>query len=101
MILLPEVFKPWDSIYYDSNIPHVVSCHVQEPVRIVAVILPGEEMMIFKVLSLKSQQLIIAHGEMPVMAMFIAGCRLQGRWPSPHHGPRPITETGTVDPPFS
>lgn len=42
-----DILKPGDSIYYDSNIPHVVACHGGKPARIVAVIWPGEEMMIF------------------------------------------------------
>jgi transcriptional regulator with XRE-family HTH domain len=42
-----DVLRPGDSIYYDSNIPHVVACHGDKPAKIVAVIWPGEEMMIF------------------------------------------------------
>jgi quercetin dioxygenase-like cupin family protein len=41
-----DVLEPGDSIYYNSNIPHVVSCHGTEPARILAVIWPGEEMTI-------------------------------------------------------
>ncbi|HUT52734.1 MAG TPA: cupin domain-containing protein [bacterium] len=42
-----DVLRPGDSIYYDSNIPHVVKCYGDKQARIVAVIWPGEEMMIF------------------------------------------------------
>ena len=42
-----DVLKPGDSIYYNSNLPHVVSCHGDQPAKILAVIFPGEEMMIF------------------------------------------------------
>lgn len=42
-----DVLKPGDSCYYDSNIPHVVSCHGDKPARIVAVIWAGREMVIF------------------------------------------------------
>ncbi len=36
-----------DSIYYDSNISHLVSCHKGQSAKILAVIWPEEEMMIF------------------------------------------------------
>ncbi len=42
-----DVLYPGDSIYYDANIPHVVACHGDKEARILAVIWPGEEMMIF------------------------------------------------------
>lgn len=42
-----DILHPGDSIYYDANIPHVVACHGDKEARIVAVIYPGEEMMIF------------------------------------------------------
>jgi len=42
-----DVLQPGDSIYYDANIPHVVACHGSREAKIVAVIWPGEEMMIF------------------------------------------------------
>jgi len=42
-----DVLKPGDSIYYNANIPHVVSCHGTDNAKILAVIWPGEEMMIF------------------------------------------------------
>ncbi len=42
-----DVLHPGDSIYYEANIPHVVACHGDKEARILAVIWPGEEMMIF------------------------------------------------------
>ena len=42
-----DVLKPGDSIYYDSNLPHVVSCHGNEPATILAVIYARKELMIF------------------------------------------------------
>jgi transcriptional regulator with XRE-family HTH domain len=42
-----DILQPGDSIYYDANIPHVVASHGDKQARIVAVIWPGEEMMIF------------------------------------------------------
>ncbi len=42
-----DVLHPGDSIYYEANIPHVVACHGDKEARILAVILPVEEMMIF------------------------------------------------------
>ncbi len=42
-----DVLKPGDSIYYNANIPHVVSCHGNSSAKILAVIWPGEEMIIF------------------------------------------------------
>ncbi len=42
-----DVLHHGDSIYYDANIPHVVACHGNQEARILAVIWPGEEMMIF------------------------------------------------------
>lgn len=41
-----DVLGPGDSIYYDSNISHVVACHGQQPATIVAVIWTGEDMVI-------------------------------------------------------
>jgi len=41
-----DVLKPGDSIYYDANIPHVVKAHGEGEAKIVAVIWPGEEMVI-------------------------------------------------------
>ena len=41
-----DTLNPGDSIYYDSNMPHVVSCHGNEPATILAVIYAKEEMMI-------------------------------------------------------
>ena len=42
-----SVLSPGDSIYYDSNIPHLVSCHKGRRAKIIAVIWPEEEMIIF------------------------------------------------------
>lgn len=41
-----DVLNPGDSIYYDSNLPHVVSCHGENPATILAVIYAEKEMMI-------------------------------------------------------
>lgn len=41
-----DVLNPGDSIYYDSNLPHVVSCHGKDPATILAVIYAEKEMMI-------------------------------------------------------
>jgi quercetin dioxygenase-like cupin family protein len=41
-----EILNPGDSIYYDSTMPHVVSCYGQEPATILAVIYAKEEMII-------------------------------------------------------
>jgi transcriptional regulator with XRE-family HTH domain len=41
-----DVLNPGDSIYYDSNLPHVVSCHGKEPATILAVIYAEQEMVI-------------------------------------------------------
>jgi transcriptional regulator with XRE-family HTH domain len=41
-----EVLNPGDSIYYDSAMPHVVSCHGTEPATILAVIYAKDEMII-------------------------------------------------------
>lgn len=41
-----DVLNPGDSIYYDSNLPHIVSCHGKEPATILAVIYAEKEMMI-------------------------------------------------------
>lgn len=42
-----EILNPGDSIYYDSNLPHVVSCHGETPAKIFAVIYAKKEMIIF------------------------------------------------------
>lgn len=42
-----DVLTAGDSIYYDSNLPHVVSCHGNEPATILAVIYARKELMIF------------------------------------------------------
>ena len=41
-----DVLNPGDSIYYDSNLPHAVSCHGDDPATIIAVIYARKEMMI-------------------------------------------------------
>ena len=41
-----DILNKGDSIYYDSNIPHIVSCHGEEPATILAVIYAKEEMII-------------------------------------------------------
>ena len=41
-----ETLNPGDSIYYDSTMPHVVSCHGNEPATILAVIYAKDEMII-------------------------------------------------------
>ena len=41
-----DILGKGDSIYYDSNIPHIVSCHGSEPATILAVIYAKEEMII-------------------------------------------------------
>ncbi len=41
-----DVLDPGDSIYYDSSMPHVVSCHGDKPATILAVIYAKEDMMI-------------------------------------------------------
>ena len=42
-----DILNPGDSIYYDSNLPHIVACHGEEPATIFAVIYAEKEMMIF------------------------------------------------------
>lgn len=41
-----EILNPGDSIYYDSTMPHIVSCYGEEPATILAVIYAKEEMII-------------------------------------------------------
>ena len=41
-----DVLQPGDSIYYSSIVPHQVSCHGDQPAKIVAVIWSSEEMVI-------------------------------------------------------
>ena len=41
-----DILKPGDSIYYDSTLPHVVSCHGDVPATILAVIYAKKEMII-------------------------------------------------------
>lgn len=42
-----DILNPGDSIYYDSNLPHVVSCHGDTPAKLFAVIYARKEIMIF------------------------------------------------------
>ncbi len=41
-----EILNPGDSIYYDSTMPHCISCHGKEPATILAVIYAKDEMII-------------------------------------------------------
>lgn len=41
-----DILNPGDSIYYDSSLPHILSCHGDEPATILAVIYAKEEMHI-------------------------------------------------------
>lgn len=41
-----DILNPGDSIYYDSTLPHIVSCHGDSPATILAVIYARKEMMI-------------------------------------------------------
>lgn len=41
-----DILNPGDSIYYDSTVPHTISCHGEEPATILAVIYAKEEMII-------------------------------------------------------
>ncbi len=42
-----DILNPGDSIYYDSNLPHVVSCHGGSAATILAVIYAKKELEIF------------------------------------------------------
>ena len=42
-----DILQPGDTIYYDSNLPHIVSCHGEQPARLFAVIYARKDMMIF------------------------------------------------------
>jgi mannose-6-phosphate isomerase-like protein (cupin superfamily) len=42
-----DILNPGDSIYYDSNLPHIVACHGDKPASIFAVIYAEKEMLIF------------------------------------------------------
>jgi quercetin dioxygenase-like cupin family protein len=42
-----DILNPGDSIYYDSTLPHVLSCQGDTPATIVAVIYAKKEMLIF------------------------------------------------------
>jgi transcriptional regulator with XRE-family HTH domain len=41
-----DILNPGDSIYYDSTLPHIVSCYGDSPATILAVIYARKEMMI-------------------------------------------------------
>lgn len=41
-----DILNPGDSIYYDSSLPHIVSCHGDDPATIFAVIYAKKEMLI-------------------------------------------------------
>jgi transcriptional regulator with XRE-family HTH domain len=41
-----EILNPGDSIYYDSTMPHFISCHGKKPAKILAVIYAKDEMII-------------------------------------------------------
>lgn len=41
-----DILSPGDSIYYDSNVPHIISCHGEKPAKILAVIYAREEIVI-------------------------------------------------------
>ena len=41
-----DILNPGDSIYYDSTLPHVVTCHGDKPATILAVIYAKKEMFI-------------------------------------------------------
>jgi len=41
-----DILNPGDSIYFDSNLAHVVSCHGDRPATILAVIYTRKEMLI-------------------------------------------------------
>jgi len=42
-----DIFNPGDSIYYDSKLPHVVTCHGDKPATLLAVIYARKDMLIF------------------------------------------------------
>lgn len=42
-----DIFHPGDSIYYDSTLPHVVTCHGNKPATLFAVIYARKDMLIF------------------------------------------------------
>jgi len=42
-----DIFNPGDSIYYDSALPHVVTCHGDKPATLFAVIYARKDMLIF------------------------------------------------------
>lgn len=41
-----DILNPGDSIYYDSNVPHIIKCHGENPATLLAVIYAKEEMII-------------------------------------------------------
>ena len=42
-----DILNPGDSIYYDSNLPHIVSCHGGQPAKLMAVIYAEKDLDIF------------------------------------------------------
>ncbi|WP_020677758.1 helix-turn-helix domain-containing protein [Geopsychrobacter electrodiphilus] len=42
-----DIFNPGDSIYYDSTLPHVVTCHGDQTATLFAVIYARKDMLIF------------------------------------------------------
>lgn len=41
-----DILSPGDSVYYDSNVPHIIKCHGEKPATLLAVIYAKEEMII-------------------------------------------------------
>lgn len=41
-----DILNKGDSIYYDSNVPHIIKCHDDKPATLLAVIYAKEEMII-------------------------------------------------------
>lgn len=41
-----DILNAGDSIYYDSNVPHIIVCHGDQPATLLAVIYAKEEMII-------------------------------------------------------
>lgn len=41
-----DILRTGDSIYYDSNVPHIIVCHGNKPATLLAVIYAKEEMII-------------------------------------------------------
>ena len=42
-----DILNPGDTIYYDSTLPHIVSCHGDQPAKLFAVIYARRDLMIF------------------------------------------------------